>query len=377
MEVLENKVTPEVNGIYKGHSLDIISGFTNGSIDSCITSPPYWGLRDYEGECQVWDGDKSCSHDFSITSINAGDLRFRAPNGALVGNNNRPEVYEGDTVSNFCSKCGAWEGQLGLEPEPDLYIKHLCDIFQLLFDRVLKDEGTLWVNIADTYAGGNGWDGVDDDHECKNVENRFTNKKEAGVRRKSLVGIPEKFALEMQKRGWIRRNTIIWHKPNAMPSSAVDRFTVDFEYIYFFSKSEKYYFEQQIDLYTKPLDRWSGNKLEAINDSDWDKGTGQSSYRDRDMRPNPEGKNKRTVWSISTAASPESHFATFPEKLIETPIKAGCPEGGLILDPFFGTGTTGRVARKLNRKYVGIELNEDYYNMAWKNLKEGNMELFE
>ncbi|MEA2016486.1 MAG: site-specific DNA-methyltransferase, partial [Actinomycetota bacterium] len=236
---------------------------------------------------------------------------------------------------------------------------------------------------------------------------------------KCLLQIPSRFAIEMVNRGWILRNTIIWHKPNCMPSSAKDRFTVDFEYVYFFTKSKKYYFEQQFEDY----------------------GTGQTSYRDRDMRPNEQGRNKRTVWTINTKPFKEAHFAVFPEELVETPIKAGCPKyickkcgkarmkiidnservntrpgldtgsmksgkdidpnkelhksdlskyrqqikykeigytdcgcgkgfkPGIDLDPFMGAGTVGIVAKKLGRNYIGIELNPEYCKIAEARIK--------
>ena len=130
----------------------------------------------------------------------------------------------------------------------------------------------------------------------------------------------------MIERGWICRNVLIWHKPNCMPSSAKDRFTVDFEPIFFFVKLRKYWFEQQYDQYTAPLDRWGGDNLVAKGQSTWDEGTGQTAYRDRNMRPNPQGRNRRCVWTIPTQPYPESHFATFPEALVEPMIKAGCPK---------------------------------------------------
>ena len=149
-----------------------------------------------------------------------------------------------------------------------------------------------------------------------------------------------------------------------MPSSARDRFTVDFEKFYWFTKNQKYYFEQQFEPYTEPMNRWGGDELTADGQSDWDEGTGQDTYRSRNMRPNPKGKNKRTVWSINTVPSKVKHFASYPETLIETPILSTCPEGGIVLDPFFGSGTTGAVAKRLNRNFIGIELNPDYVEIA-------------
>jgi site-specific DNA-methyltransferase (cytosine-N4-specific) len=171
----------------------------------------------------------------------------------------------------------------------------------------------------------------------------------------------------MIDRGWIIRNQIIWHKPNQMPNSVTDRFTVDFEKIFFFVKQGKDYFEQQFDPYTEPLDRWAGQMIRG----DYKTKTDQFAIQERngrDMRPNPEGKNMRTVWSINTDPTSEAHFATYPQRLVERMIKAGCPINGVVIDPFFGSGTTGIYARKVERNFVGIELNPEYIEIAKKRL---------
>jgi DNA modification methylase len=161
---------------------------------------------------------------------------------------------------------------------------------------------------------------------------------------------------------------------NCMPSSAEDRFTSDFEHLYFFTKSTKYYFEKQLEPYDGPINRWGGVEVDGTGESLWDEGTGQTTYtRERNLRPNPEGRNKRTVWSINTEGYKGAHFAVFPRKLVETPIKAGCPEGGVVLDCFAGSGTTCRVAYDLKRKYVGIELNPEFMALAEKRLAQQNL----
>jgi DNA modification methylase len=181
---------------------------------------------------------------------------------------------------------------------------------------------------------------------------------------KSLLMIPERFAIRMIDAGWILRNQIIWHKPNQMPSSATDRFTVDFEKIFFFVKQPMgYYFEQQLEPYTEPLDRWAGQMVRGNYKTKTDQFAVQER-NGRNMRPNPDGKNMRTVWSINTEPFPEAHFATYPEKLVKRMIEAGCPENGLVLDPFMGAGTTAVVAKKLNRNYTGFELNPKYKLIA-------------
>jgi len=310
----------ERNKIYQGEALEILKTFPNDSIDCVITSPPYWNLRDY-----------------------------------------------------------GVDNQLGLEKSYKDYINRLCDIFDEV-KRVLKPTGTCWVNLGDTYSGsGNGqWDDINSKN--KNYINQDQRKDKYGqakagvtdIKNKSLVQIPNRFSIEMVDRGWVLRNEIIWHKPNAMPSSAKDRFTVDFEKIFFFTKETKdYYFEQILEPYTKPLDRWGGDVLEPNEGaSTWDEGTGQNAYRKRNFRPNPNGRNKRTVWSINTQSLANKHYASYPESLIEIPIDSGCPEGGLVLDPFMGSGTTGLVALKKDRDYIGIELNPNYIEIANNRLQD-------
>jgi DNA modification methylase len=310
------------NVILNNDCLEGLKALPDESVDCCVTSPPYWALRDY----------------------------------------------------------GA-EGQLGLEQKWQDYINTLCDIFDEV-KRVLKKEGTCWVNIGDTYSGDSsysaegrqGFNGKD--ANMKEIINKSPDPKLPQRKRgrdiadmsdipsKSLVQIPARFSIEMTNRGWILRNEIIWHKPNAMPSSVKDRFTVDFEKIFLFTKSKQYYFEQQLEPYTENINRWGGEMVNRTNGAD----EFSMQQRPRDYRPNKDGKNKRTTWSVNTQGFGGEHFAGYPEKLIETPIKAGCPEGGLVLDPFMGSGTTAVVARKLGRDYLGFELNEKYVKIAEKRL---------
>jgi len=301
------------NQVIQGDCLEVLKTLPDESVDMVITSPPYWALRDY-----------------------------------------------------------GVDGQLGLETTFQEYITKLCDIFDEV-KRVLKKEGTCWVNIGDTYNSGGNYR-VDSDDKPAKIDHIQRGRvkvdtKEQGLPNKCLIQIPSRFAIEMTNRGWILRNEIIWHKPNCMPSSVTDRFTVDFEKLFFFTKSKKYYFEQQLEPYTEPINRWGGTMVKRINGSD-EYGVAQ---RIRDYRPVKEGKNKRTVWSINTKSFSEAHFAVYPEKLCETPIKAGCPIGGIVLDPFFGAGTTGLVAKKLGRDYVGIELNPEYIDIINKRLSQQSL----
>ena len=198
---------------------------------------------------------------------------------------------------------------------------------------------------------------------------------------KSLVQIPHRFAIEMVSRGWILRNTIIWHKPNCMPSSVKDRFTIDFEYLFFFVKNKKYFFETQYEPHKTQENRPSrvvrnrnynydskfNNNPEAYNSPR--ARTKRNGYDAEEHFYSPQGRNMRTVWKISTKPFKEAHFAVYPEELCEIPIKAGCPIGGIVLDTFFGSGTTGLVALKQNKQFVGIELNPKYIKIAEERLK--------
>ena len=230
------------------------------------------------------------------------------------------------------------------------------------------------MNLGDTYNSHSaksknvgGFEGKQMRNNKAYSESKIVIKK-TGVADKSLCLIPQRFAIEMVNRGWILRNVIIWKKPNCMPSSAKDRFTVDFEYVYFFVKSKKYWFEQQFEKWTdtnindtKRAGKYIqyGGKHEGSKDN---KGV---------VVGNPEqGRNKRTVWKIPTRPFPEAHFAVFPEQLIETPIQAGCPKGGVVMDIFMGSGTTARVAKKQGKQYLGIELKQEYIDMANKRIRK-------
>jgi DNA modification methylase len=261
------------------------------------------------------------------------------------------------------------DGQLGLEPTFDEYINKLCNVFDEV-KRVLRDDGTCWVNLGDCYIGGHKGGSIHtkgSKYDNPDIIPQFKGtpkEKQEGMIEKCLVGIPFRFALEMINRGWILRNTIIWYKPSCMPSSVKDRFTVDFEYIFFFSKKKKYHFETQREPHLRPErePRYASPKMKKYMEM------GLMSKRD-EIKNHPNGRNKRTVWTINPKPFKEAHFAVYPEELCETPIKAGCPEQGIVLDPFFGAGTTGLVALKQNKKFIGIELNKEYIEIANKRLK--------
>jgi site-specific DNA-methyltransferase (adenine-specific) len=329
-----------VNKIITGNALEVLKQMPDESVNCIISSPPYWALRAYNSELVVWDGDKNCKHSWGDKLKRTGN-EYRNDKGNLGKRDSFDEISKMNkaTSGQFCSKCGAWRGELGLEPDFNLYIKHLCDIYDEVF-RVLRKDGTCWINIGDTYNShtvSKEWadkapdkklaDGVwrsgGRNSQYKAVACRNSN---IGLPDKCLCLIPDRLRIELVNRGWIIRNKIIWQKPNPMPSSAKDRFTVDFEDVIFMVKQQKYFFEPQYEEYLKPLDRWGGDQLKANGQSTWDKGTGQNAYRDRDMRPNPLGRSKRTTWVIPTYACPMSHFAVFPPALVKPMILAGCPK---------------------------------------------------
>lgn len=305
----------ETNKIIQGDCLEVLKTLPNDSVDCVITSPPYWALRDY-----------------------------------------------------------GVAGQLGLESSFQEYITKLCNIFDEI-KRVLKPTGTCWVNIGDTY-GGTGKKSDTNDKYKKGLVRDF-DRPNGKEKQKCLLQIPARFSIEMINRGWILRNEIIWHKPNAMPSSALDRFTVDFEKVFFFTKNKKYYFEQQLEksIWAEKDKRFITGKITKSGKSTSDNGKQYQISTSGAFRKDGK-RNVRAVWKIPTKGYKESHFATYPEALIEPMVKAGCPVHGTILDPFFGAGTTGVVSKKNNRNYIGIELNVSYIDIAQKRIDSTTKSLF-
>lgn len=266
---------PEGCEIIVGDAAELLRERPAGSFRCCVTSPPYWGLRDY-----------------------------------------------------------GYPEQVGAEPDIHRYIEKLVQIFREV-RRVLADDGTLWLNIGDSYtSGGRAW--RDDDKKNPARAMSYRPATPVGLKAKDLVGIPWRVAFALQADGWYLRSDIVWYKPNCQPESVKDRPTRAHEYVFLFSKSEKYYYDHNA-------------VMEPANG-----GT--------DVR------NKRTVWSINTEPFPGAHFATFPRGLVEPCVLAGSMQGDIVLDPFFGSGTTGEVCVALKRKIVGIELKPEYAALARKRL---------
>jgi len=365
--------------IYCGHSLTVLQGFPAESVDMVMTSPPYWSLRTYKTEPIIW-GDNHCKHEWGRELIKA-----QAHGAGKTNPGKETWSKDRDAWSNkqgqFCSICGAWKGELGLEPTIELYISHLIQIFNEA-KRVLKKTGSCWVNLGDSYSGGKGQSDCGDSEYQENRTDANLQKPyhqmgghgltrpadgKIGVIAKSLCAIPERFVLAMMEQGWIYRQDIIWYKNNPMPESVKDRFTDTWEHLYFFVKSRRYYFEQQFEKsqWYDIDNRADGTKhLSAGKCESGEYGINGVAYRYDGNR------NKRNLWTINTQPCASAHFAVYPEKLCETPILACCPIDGTVLDPFNGRGTTQIVAKKLGRKSIGIDLNPDYCKLAEKELQK-------
>jgi DNA modification methylase len=332
-----------INQTIIGDSLTVLKTLPDELVDCVVTSPPYWGLRDY-----------------------------------------------------------GVEGQIGLEKTPEEYVAKIVEIFREV-KRVLKKEGTCWLNLGDSYAGsGKGQGEQAGEKQKTNREwgkspHDFGRQGETstvstlergrgfysgnGLKPKDLVGIPWRCAFALQADGWWLRQDIVWSKPNPMPESVTDRCTKSHEYIFLLTKSAKYFYDneaikesavwdvdgngtiarkerQKEGLKSNPTEIKNGIRITYPN----------GKHKDGQQSPKTINglRNKRSVWTVTTKPYAEAHFATFPEALIEPMILAGSPVGGIVLDPFMGSGTTGRVATKLNRNWLGIELNEAYGKLIEK-----------
>lgn len=284
------------------HNTDCLTGLRampDESVNCCVTSPPYFGLRDY-----------------------------------------------------------GHADQIGLEETPEQYVAKIVEVFREV-RRVLRDDGTCWLNLGDSYSASNsGNNGYKDGRA--NREKRQGPGLVSGLKPKDLIGIPWVVAFALRADGWYLRQDIIWHKPNPMPESVTDRCTKAHEYIFLLTKSTRYWYDADAIKEDKAPSTISDNRT---NDNGARRNRaypGQASNGGTNLGGSDGKANKRSVWTIPTQSTPEAHFATFPEGLIVPCILAGCPEGGLVLDPFMGSGTTAFVASKLGRNYYGFEINPDY-----------------
>jgi len=300
-----------INTILNGNSLELLKTLPDQCVQTCITSPPYWGLRDY-------------------------------------GN----------------------DDQLGLEKTPQQYVENIVLVFREV-RRVLKDDGTLWLNLGDSYSsvhtGGkkSKKSTVGSNHEkAQEIKQSKANPSTYGLKEKELVGIPWRVAFALQQDGWYLRQDIIWHKPNPMPESVTDRCTKAHEYIFLMTKSAQYYYDHEA---IKESSTHAGKVVFNKNGKNGQMGkygsTRTGFMKDEGVEV-AETRNKRSVWTIPTKPYKEAHFAVFPDELIKPCVLAGSKKNDVVLDPFFGSGTTGLVALRSRRRFIGIELNPDYVNIA-------------
>lgn len=303
-----------------GDALEILKTFPPCSVNMCVTSPPYYGLRDY-----------------------------------------------------------GIDRQIGTEDSPALYIEKLVDVFSEVY-RILRKDGTLWINIADSYAGSGkgGWNtplksGIS--QQLYNPKSFNMPKKWKGIKAKDMIGIPWSLAFSLRDYGWYLRSDIIWQKSNCMPESVKDRPSKSYEHIFLLAKSKKYYYDYQSIQVPAAQSSIERAKRAVSNIGKYANGIEcqnmQAIFLPRDHSKELTMRNKRDVWTVSTNSyRSDGHFAMYPEKLIEPCILAGCPIGGVVLDPFFSSGTTGATAKRLGREYIGIELNPEYCTIAEKRIND-------
>jgi DNA modification methylase len=336
---------------------------------TCVTSPPYYGLRDY-GTGKWIGGDENCSH--------KRDSKYS--DKTITGHANK-DLTVGDAIyKSICPKCGAVreDRQLGLEETPEEYIKAMVEVFRCVWD-VLEDDGTLWLNIGDSYYNyrlGKGQALVQQSvsnniQDLPQVCARRGNKLE-GLKEKDLIGIPWMLAFALRADGWYLRQDIIWHKPNPMPESVGDRCTKSHEYIFLLSKSRKYHFDHEAIKEPLKGEPETRDKNAEGYQADYSKGD-RFSKGERVFGADGMA-NKRSVWSVPVKPYSGAHFAVFPSELIEPCILAGAPVGGIVLDPFMGSGTTAQVAQDLGRQYIGCELNPAYGKLQKKRTAQTSLD---
>jgi DNA modification methylase len=283
----------------------------------------------------------------------------------------RPEVGHRGGSSSNCHLCGAKriDEQLGLEDTPEQYIANMVEVFRCVWD-VLEDDGTLWVNIGDSYNGSGGQGTKPNIMSKEAAEGRGGKAiKVDNIKSKDLIGIPWMLAFALRADGWYLRQDIIWHKPNPMPESVQDRCTKSHEYIFLLSKSHKYHFDH-VAIKDPVKEDWGTR--DRANGKYHNEGTGLQPHSG--LEKSYEMANKRSVWTVNTKPYSGAHFAVFPTELIEPCILAGAPVGEIVLDPFMGSGTTAQVAQDLGRQYIGCELNPEYAKLQKKRTAQTSLD---
>jgi len=424
-----------INQIIQGDCREVMRRFPPESIDLVMFSPPYYGSRDYgEATETVWGGDQNCKHEW----IEERMTLMHENRNFLIGKQEedhkaKPTTYikkYDDKTSKFCVKCGAWRGQLGLEPSWQMYIQHMIEICREI-KRVLKKTGSMYIVIGDTYAGshrGRGDKTLFQNYRRIKVDGNLYDEPSpqatADLPPKCLMGIPWRLAFALMDDGWILRNDIIWYKPNHMPSSVKDRLTQTYEHIFHFVKSRKYYYN--LDAIREPhktesVERWNRALRQTKNTNaklrrkllettrvvfstivpKWFEYTkhdlavgrvGNYSYTDplHSKAYNIKGKNPGDFWSVPTKPFKAAHFAVYPVSICVRPILSSCPPDGIVLDPMVGSGTTCLAAQLINLKrwdlldyepneiakntnwalkWIGIDVNPEYVKIANNRLK--------
>ena len=324
-----------------------------------------------------------CEHEWGNKIITDGRRYNSERDGKGVGQNQGAQGRH-SVKGQFCRHCNAWHGSLGLEPTPELYIQHIVQVFRELW-RVLRKDGVCWLNLGDSYWGGKGqsayaWSTEHQDRKTlQKAQHQITGRGETRpqdgkhdiLKPKDLCMIPARVALALQAEGWWLRSDIIWAKPNPMPESVTDRPTTAHEHVFLLTKSQKYFYDADA----------VREKANYPNQGKWSQGDNKGYQDNQDFKARKlhdfvtdTGRNLRSVWTIATQPFPKAHFATFPEKLVETCILAGTNEGDTVLDPFSGRGTVLVVAKRMFRKAIGIDLKAEYHEMSAGELKEGVLE---
>lgn len=384
----------------------------DNSVHCVVTSPPYWGLRDY-GTGTWSEGRFKCDHVRTVVRTGA---EMEELGEQYRGGGKKATVLKEIQYSGECPMCGAVrvDHQIGLEASPQDYLAKMTAVFREV-RRVLRADGTCWVNMGDGYSSAPGQRKAGDGDCLGFKQSTNTGSRQVGSRAplkpKDLIGMPWRLAFALQEDGWWLRQDIIWSKPNPMPESVTDRCTKAHEYLFLLTKSARYFYDQVA--IKEPANGWNGSAFEDGKNLAVHPNTGKNRAHSRGRGVNPKAKlatvsgwatgqtahcavahnqsgahpkskqnpsfsaavkdlvetrNKRTVWEIATEPFSEAHFATFPTKLVEPCIRAGCPPGGTVLDPFSGSGTTGLVALAERCQYVGIELNPEYVAMSERRL---------
>jgi len=360
-----------VNEIRIGDCVELMRAMVAEGIrvQTCITSPPYYGLRDY-GTASWEDGDPACDH--------LGGPRA-SEKSKLNGGRGQLD-YERDCRTPFvgaCGKCGAVriDSQMGLEKSPAEYLEKMVDVFRLVRE-LLADDGTLWLNMGDSYASSTKGSGGPSEKQLSNAGSRYAERSFDldGFKPKDLMGMPWRLAFALQADGWYLRSDIIWHKPNSMPESVTDRPTKSHEYIFLLSKSEQYFYDadairEKTGNEATPEFYEAYKKPHHNHEHDAERGMMQSQPG-RISMTNPAGRNKRSVWTVASEAYSEAHFATFPHALIVPCVLAGSRAGDIVFDPFMGSGTTALVAKENGRRYLGCELNPEYAKLQADRLRQ-------